>query len=558
MNEETSMNTKLKSPEFVVDKLKKYFTKERKKIILLTFVFGIITHFLLLSNLIMSQDGLFMGVHYTAGSYETALGRWGINIFDSLRNNIALPFVTTLISIFIMSFINILIIELLEIKNKIFEFFTILTVVASPGLCMTLLYVYTADVYIFAMLFSIFSVYSLYKIKSKKLGITLSIICFILTLSIYQSYMGITIGLILIVSVKDLLEQKYSAVEILRIIIINALIVILSAILYWLLTKIILSISGIEMAGYGGLSHISISTIFATLIPSIKTAYISFIKYFFADGIILNRSWKRDKMYLFFFVLFALCMLVICIRKIKNKDNKKEFFKNYILSCLIIILLPIALNLVIILAPGNDIYYLTSTQMMLMFPFMFTIFELIVEKDIISNLLNWGISIISSLILFTYIMCCIVTYQTLELSYSQAKNIANRVLEKMEIFEEYNPEMPVMFAGVVSDSNFVKTLDLYDFAINNSLRSSIFHGTYHGQQGTWKKFYNIFLGHHFYFCEDYQYYHIVNSGEFKEMRVFPEKNSVRIIDGVMVVKFTDEPELPPWSQNMMEHGITPY
>ena len=49
-----SEKSKLKSPEFVVDKLKKYFTKERKNIILLTFFFGIITHFLLLSNLIMS------------------------------------------------------------------------------------------------------------------------------------------------------------------------------------------------------------------------------------------------------------------------------------------------------------------------------------------------------------------------------------------------------------------------------------------------------------------------------------------------------------------------
>ena len=272
----------LKSPEFVIDKLKKYFTKERKSIISLTFIFGIITHFLLLSNLIMSQDGLFMGVHYTAGSYETALGRWGINIIDSLRNNIALPFITTLISIILMSFINILIIELLEIKNSIFRLFTILTVVASPGLCMTLLYVYTADVYIFAMLFSVISAYSLYKINPKKLGIPLSIICFILTLSIYQSYMGITIGLILIVSVKNLLEQKYSAFDVLKKIIINALIVILSAILYWLLTKVILKISNIEMAGYGGVSHISISTIIATLIPSIKTAYIAFIKYFFA------------------------------------------------------------------------------------------------------------------------------------------------------------------------------------------------------------------------------------------------------------------------------------
>ena len=551
-------NTKLKSPEYVLEKIKTYFTKERKNIFILTFILGLITHFLLLTNLIMSQDGLFMGIHYTAGSYETSLGRWGIDAIDSIRQNIALPFITTLISIVIMCFINILIIELLEIKSKFFKLFTILSVVASPGLCMTLLYVYTADAYLLAMLFSVISAYSLYKIKSKKIGILLSIVCFILTLSIYQSYMGITVGLILIVSVKNLLSQKNKVLDTLKDVALKAIIIISSAILYFFLTKLIHAIYKIKMAGYGGLNQISLFSILTTLLPSIKTVYISFLKYFFADGIILNRSWKRDKMYLIFFGLFALSMLVLFIKGIKNKENRKDFLKNYILSCLIIVLLPIAFNLVIILAPGNDIYYLTSTQMMLMFPFLFVIFELIDEKNNINNLLNWGISIISSVILFTYVLCCIVTYQTLELSYNQAKSIANRVLDKMELYEEYNPEMPVMFAGVVADSNFVKTLDLYDFAINNSLRSSIFHGTYQGHQNTWRNFYDIFLGHHFYFCEDYQYYHIVNSGEFKEMRVFPEKNSVRIIDGVMVVKFTDEPELPPWSQTMMEHGITPY
>lgn len=549
---------KIKSPEFVIEKVKSYFTNERKKIFITTFILGIITHFLLLTNLIMSQDGLLMGLHYTAGSYEATLGRWGINMIDSIRENLALPFITTLISIIVMGAINILIIDMLDIKSKLFKLFTIVSVVASPGLCMTLLYVYTADVYIFAMLFSVLSAYSLYKIKSKKIGISLSIVCFILTLSIYQSYMGITVGLILIVSVKNLLSQKNNAIDTLKDVAIKALILIISFIIYFFLTKLILAIYQKEMAGYDGLNQISLFTIFSTILPSLKKVYISFIKYFFADGIILNRSWKRDIMYLVFFTLFAVTMVILFIKGIKNKENRKIFLKNYVLACFIIILMPIAFNLVIVLAPGNDIYYLTSTQMMLMIPFLFVIFELIDEKNTVTNLINWGISIVSTVIMFTYILSCIVTYQTVELAYSQAKNVTIRVVEKMEVYDNYTPEMPVLFAGVIADSNFPKTLDLYNYAISNSLRSSIFHGTYQGQQGTWENFFNIFLGHQLYFCEDYQYYFIVNSDEFKEMNIFPERNSVKTIDGVMVVKLTDEPELPPWSHNMMAHGITPY
>ena len=116
---------------------------------------------------------------------------------------------------------------------------------------MTLLYVYTADVYLFAMLFSVLSVYALYKIKPQKLAIIISIISFILTLSTYQSYIGITVGLILMVSVKRLLSQENTAVETVKEIIFRAVIIVISALLYLVLTKIILAMNNIEMSTYG-------------------------------------------------------------------------------------------------------------------------------------------------------------------------------------------------------------------------------------------------------------------------------------------------------------------
>ena len=551
-------NTIIKSPEYVLEKVKKYFTKERKTIFLWTINLGIITHFLLLTNLIMSQDGLLMGIHYTAGLYEASLGRWGIDIIDSIRNNIAIPFITTLISIFIMGFINILLIELFEIKSPIFKFFTILSVVASPGLCMTLLYVYTADAYLFAMLFSVFSAYSLYKIKPKKLSITLSIISFVLALSIYQSYMGITVGLIAMISVKKLLTKDNQLIEVIKDIALKALIIFISALIYFILTKIILKIKGIQMSGYGGLDKISPLTILSTIIPSITTAYISFLKYYFADGIIFNRIWERDRFYLYFFALFGLSIIILFIKKVMNSESKKDTFLKFILAGIIICLLPIALNLVVILAPGNEIYYLTSTQMMLMFPFVFTIFELMNNQETITNIIKWGISGISVILLSSYVLTCIVTYQTLELSYNQAKSMLNRVIEEMEECENYEYDMPVLFAGIIDDFNFTKTLDLYEYSINNILKISIFHGTYQGLQGTWSNFSNLFLGKDLNFCDDYQYYTIVNSDEFKQMSTFPGKDSIKIISGIMVVKFTDQPQLPPYSENMMLNGIIPY
>ena len=52
------------------------------------------------------------------------------------------------------------------------------------------------------------------------------------------------------------------------------------------------------MTSYGGFNEITVGTIFASIISSIKNAYMGFIKYYFADGIILNRTWGRDKLYI--------------------------------------------------------------------------------------------------------------------------------------------------------------------------------------------------------------------------------------------------------------------
>lgn len=549
------MDKIFKTPEDFFERIKKYFNAERKFIFLATFILGVLAHFLLLTNLIFSQDGILNTFHYTAGDYEACLGRWGINIFDSLRNNIGLPFITTLISIILMCFTNILLIELFEIKSKFFKILTILSVVVSPSLCMTLLYTYTADVYFYGMFFSVFSVYAMHKLKNKKVGNVLGILSFFIMLSLYQSYMGFTVGLVMMLAIKKLLTTEKSSLEVIKEVFFAAINLMIAGILYYIVTTILLKIKGLSMAGYKGANQISIKTILASFIPSVKTAYLAFIKYFFADGVVLNRAWKREKLFLYFFGIFAISGLILIIKMVRDSNNKKETVLRIFFSGMFVLLLPLGLNIIAIMAPGNEIYYLIATQMLLIFPFAFAILEMLDTKKVFENLLNWAIVIISFIIMFTYFMAVVVTYQTAELSFEQAKTISNRILERMEETPGYRTDMNKLFAGVIDDVNFPKTLDLYNYAVTNSLRSSILHGTYMGQEITWRNFFNIYLGIPITFCSDYEYYTIITSDEFNQMEVFPAENSVKIINDVMVVKFTKTPQYPPLSEELLEHGI---
>lgn len=489
------------------------------------------------------------------GGYEASLGRWGINIIDSLRNNIAIPFITTLISILMMGFINILLIELFEIKNKFFQILTMISVIVSPSLCMALLYAYTADAYLFAMFFSILTPYAFYYIKNRKLGICLAGISFVFMLSIYQSYMGLTIGLIVMIQIKKLLAQEKTMLEVLKDIAQKAAMLVIFAILYAAITWLYLRINHLSISTYKGTNQISLATILTSIIPSIKNAYIAFFKYFFADGIILNRVWKREKLYAIFFVFFAASILILLTKLWKNKKTKKDFFARSVLSVFLMVLLPVALNIVVIIASGNEIYFLMATQMLLMIPFSLMIFEQLQTKNSLINLLNWAIILVLIVTMITYFLSIIVTYQTTQMTYKQAEKVANRILVRMEETPGYRSGMNKLFAGVIDDVNFPKTLDIYNLAVTNSLRSSIFHATYWGQEATWRNFMEVFCGVRINFCEDYEYYKIIHSDEFEQMDIFPGENSVKMIQDVIVVKFTDTPANPPPSENLVKHDI---
>ena len=190
-----------------------------------------------------------------------------------------------------------------------------------------------------------------------------------------------------------------------------------------------------------------------------------------------------------------------------------------------------------------------------MVPFAFMILEQLLEKNNMINLLNWGAILTLTIITITYFLSVVVTYQTTQMTYEQAQKVANRILIRMEETPGYRSGMNKLFAGVIDDVNFPKTLDIYNLAVTNSLRSSIFHATYWGQEATWRNFMEVFCGIRINFCEDYEYYKIIHSDEFKQMDIFPGENSVKMIDDVMVVKFTNMPANPPPSENLVNHEI---
>lgn len=530
---------KIMTPEEALENFLKWFDTNKKIGFIVALVVGLIAHITMITETIMSQDGLWNSMEYfRPGDWEISIGRWGIVIVERLIQFIAIPTINTVLCILMVAITAVLIIDLLDFKSKVSSIFTALALVLTPTLVVTLLYIYTAFAYCFNLLISTCIIWLLYKFKYKKTGFALAAICFMFSLSIYQGYVGVTVGLCMMISILDLLKNK-DIKEVFKNIGKTILALAIGGIIYLILTKIILMVLNIQTSNYNNANGISISAIISGLGTSLLQTYKDFGTFFFGNGIVVNANYTRGLIYAVFFLSFIIATIT-AITNIKEENIKVKIGK-IALVVLFMLLLPVGLNVIDLIASESTMYALTSVQMILVIPFAFAIFELL-NKFV---LVKW-IAILSCFgVMWTYYLADNTSYAALKLTYNQAYSSTMRVMDRIETTPGYVKDMPILFGGIIGNNNYPRTSSLYAYTVGSIVNNTAFHGPYGSAMGTWTKFLKIFFGLDVRMCTAEEYHKIVTGDIYKnEMECFPAESSVRIMDGIVVVKLDEEPYLP--------------
>lgn len=527
-----------KHPEDIEESLKKWFDENKRFSFLTALIVGIITHITFLTDMIMSQDGLWNSICYSEpGLWEASLGRWGLFIADKIVNNIAIPTVTGVVGVLFIVLSTVLIVDLLKLKNKITIFLVSAAMVVSPALTGTLLYVYTSVAYCLSMFLSVLTVHLIFKEKHKILNFILAIAIFVFSLGIYQSYIGVVIGLTVIRLIRDLYDKdvKFRFFFIHGIMLV--VVVIVGGLLYSNITEKILTKLGVEESAYKGMNNISITNTIDSLETSIPKIYEDFSNFYFSDEIIKNTNYSRQEFYKVLFISIIICELILLI---SSKAWKNPFRILFIIAMNVI--LPVALNAVLLLTTDTTTYILTSAQLMLVIPFAAMICEL--SGKTCTFIFKWTAIVSMFLIVFTYYLADNTSYITLKLKYNQTYANAIRIIDRVEMTKGYSIDKPIMIAGVITDGDFGTASDIYEYTLGSIFEYPVFHATYSGMEGNWIKYMNVFLGYKIKYCNPVDFRNIATSEEFAEMEIFPGPTSVKLINGVMVVKLMENPPLP--------------
>ena len=290
------------------------------------------------------------------------------------------------------------------------------------------------------------------------------------------------------------------------------------------------------MSDYSGASSIGLHTLleFPRLCPE---AYRSFYDYFFTNGIILNYTWRTNLVYTAIFgtMLASLGFLVI-----KNGIYKKPF--NLIAILIFIAVSPLFFGIIEIMVPDVNIHVLMACSMILVFPIFFKVLEFL-PKSSISKLCKGIVVFCSVLIIWIYIFQDQASYLSLKTQQDQITAVVSRVMTQIESLDGFTADTPVFFYGNVHANSYFghssSNLDKRFITSKSWGFVSALPSVWPDSKDSWNNFLYEYVGTNMRIVNMGDCAEIMELDEFKDMPSYPEKDSIKLIDGVVVVKFSD-------------------
>jgi len=527
-----------KVERIIQDKFKNirdYFDGEKRKVFLITLFGALIVHFQVYALVLVNQDALIYSmVHGALGEME--LLRFGLYFMQAIKGSIVSPIIATIISCIFLGLNSVFVIDTLEIKNKWLKYITAIVLAVAPNIALTLTFFYCSDAYLLGMLLATLAAFLVRKYQDKKWIILVSGLLIAISMGMYQTYLAVTMVLCIATLIIDTLNKisiKKVGINLLRYLCMG----ICGIVLYYIISHLFLKIYGMEVSSYSGANTIGLHTLLQ-LPELLPDAYKSTLKYFFTDWIIQNSVWHTNLLYLIIFVTISISTIYIVI---KNKVYERKI--NVVVSIILALIAPVCFGVIEIMVPDVNIHLLMACAMIYVFPIFFKILEML-PKDSISKVLKGIVVFCSVWIIWNYILQDNASYIALKTQQDQAKSLGTRIVTQIEALDEYKENTPILFVGDMNSNKYLNkqvhgTTDGYALYKKTWGFVENLPMIWAGNVGSWRMLLYQYIGVNAnYVISEGEGKEIMETEEFKNMKAYPEKESTKMIDGVVVVKLS--------------------
>ena len=504
-------------PEEFFNKVKKKILPQWKVCFLWAMIAGLIAHLYKITNWLPNWDSL---VFRYDNQNMLAMGRWFLPVASAPSSFYDLPWLVGLMTIVIYALGAVCICKMFDVRKNTVAALIGATVVSFPNVASVLMYNYVADAYALSFLFACLAALLLIQEKPRYIA---SAVLIALSVGIYQAYLTVTIMLLLAYLVirvsQNKAEVKTLLMDCVRFLLTGAF----GMALYYGIMTALLKITGTELLEYQGLDNAAaLSGI--DIWGSLYVIKESFVSYFFdfSDGIntfgVINA------------IIFAGIALFYLVDVIKNKLG----IWKILLLCVFVVALPLGASILSFVNSSVDYHNL----MKMGFFVFYLLFILQYENAEGKKVRSWVILIAMVALIFNQVIIANVSYHKLNMAYEKSYGtlirIADRVeqtegaidcdrvlvLGALEGSEPYSANLPPDMTGTTD--GWILRAD--DEIVGQSVLCSAL---------------NDYCGKNYTFLAGEEKQALLATEEVSQMENWPAKDSVRVVDDVIVIKLGD-------------------
>lgn len=512
----------MKSREEVWKNIKLHIKKEWKIAFVVAFVIGLLIHMPIMLSDIPNHDGL-ASMHFDQNMITS--GRWFLSVACGFSSYYTLPWLIGLLAMLYLGLAAVVLTETLEVKSTWAIAGISGMLVAFPALASTFAYVFTMDGYMLAVLLATLSVWFT---KRFKWGFVAGGVCLALSMGIYQAYLAFAM-LLCIYAILMLVMEQGSIKEKVQSSLKYLYMGICGAGIYYVVLQVLLKVQGKELGSYQGAETVGTGNQ-AGLLETIKNMYVDFFGFTLKGNVLANN--------VFSYVAIGLLAVAVLVVLVLMAGKKKWFAKPwiYLLVVLLVIGLPVATNIILLILPEVTYHTLMRYQWVL-FPILMIAFVDKYGKEVSPNKftisVEWAVLLSVIVLIWNYTVTDNIAYSNMQKKYEKTYAYCLRLLDRMEQTEGYYQGIPIAMIGVVGDEAYPIT-DITEKVTAGLIGTDGDYLLYTGQN--YKQFMEHYLGASLNILPPAAMAQMYYSEEYVNMKPFPDKDSIKIIDGVMYIK----------------------
>lgn len=493
-----------------------------------SFIVGIIVHMIILVSGIHNHDTVTL--IFNNGDWLLSQGKWFVTPLASIEGDFDIFYMSGIIGIISFAIAAGVCVVTWNVENKIIQLIVGITIVCSPSVATMLIY-HAADYFGASFLMAVVGS-SLIVFGGLFFNI-MGIMLITVSIGAYQANISVAL-MILIISVIIEIINHDSLKTVLKNIVKYVAEAVLATVLYYVLLRIIIAEKQVTLSGYKGIDNMASILSPQVFVNSCYRAVKNFYKYFLLNSLGLDSG----KPFVWGILLF-LSLLLLIIYYFFKVSASQQGWSALMIGLLVIAGIPLCANAIGVLSQNSSYYNITTSA----FCFAALLPAVLYSKYAVLSKKRYAlyvVIVISIMINIHWIMEENIVYQELRTINTEYDFKLSSLISRIQSEERYTGDTEVVFIG---DSPFAF------LEASGTLRA--FETEYktegYGIRGSYGEMYSDGILSA-YLANKYAVNLLVDGEDrillshrhdIDEMGVYPASNSIKYLDGQIVVKLSE-------------------